>query len=216
MIWTLLLIALTVALEPLPLTGYILVLSTPNGPKKGLGFLLGWVLSLVVVTVVTLLLTGGKPVATSSAPSTAGLAVRMAIGAWLLWVAWHRRATRGQPRPEPGWTKRVDKINFVGAMVLAFLLQPWGLVAAGVATVMQANLESAASVLGVVLFCLVGTSSYITMETYALVSPEAAMRRLDGIRGWINTHRDQAIILLSLGLGFYLLANSAYLISTGQ
>jgi hypothetical protein len=35
---------------------------------------------------------------------------------------------------------------------------------------------------------------------------------LDALRTWIDTHRDQAIVVLSLILGFWLLGDNLYLI----
>jgi len=52
------------------------------------------------------------------------------------------------------------------------------------------------------------------MELYAVFSPEASKRRLDGLRNWIDTHRDQAIIVLSLIIGFWLVGDSTYLIAS--
>jgi hypothetical protein len=52
------------------------------------------------------------------------------------------------------------------------------------------------------------------MELYAALSPEAAQARLGRIRAWIDTHTDQAIIIGSLALGGWLLADSIYLIVT--
>jgi threonine/homoserine/homoserine lactone efflux protein len=45
----LLLIGLGIALEPFPLTAFILVLSAEKGTWKGLAFILGWLACLVVV-----------------------------------------------------------------------------------------------------------------------------------------------------------------------
>ena len=45
----LLLVALGVTLEPLPIVAFILLLSAERGIVKGLGFILGWVACLVVV-----------------------------------------------------------------------------------------------------------------------------------------------------------------------
>ncbi len=210
----LILIALAIALEPVPLTGYILVFSAEGGTRKGLGFLIGWVLTLVAVVVLTLVVTGGKSLRPSSSPSTISLIVKIVIGTGLLWVAWRQRGRIGRAHKTPRWMKRLDRLNFFAAMGLAFLLQPWGLVAAGVATIDQASLSSAASVVGLALFCVIGSSSYVGMQIYAMVSPEAARSRLDGFRGWINSHREQAIIVLSVGLGLWLIGNSAYLLAS--
>jgi hypothetical protein len=50
------------------------------------------------------------------------------------------------------------------------------------------------------------------MELYAAIAPEAAGPRLDQVQKWINTHTDQAIVVLSLVVGCWLLGNSIYVI----
>jgi hypothetical protein len=48
------------------------------------------------------------------------------------------------------------------------------------------------------------------MELYAVFSPEASSARLGGLRLWIDDHRDQAIVILSLVVGLWLTATSLY------
>ncbi len=212
----LILIALAISLEPIPLTGFILVLSSEGGIGKGLGFLLGWVTSLSAIVIVSMVATGGKPVRTGSAPSTAGLTVRMAVGAGLLGVAWWyaRRRDPDKPKTTPKWMGSIDRMGFVGAAFLAFLLQPWGLVIAGVATVVQADLSSAGDVAGLVLFVVLATATYLGMEIYALSSPERARQGLGNLRTWIDNHKDVIIIWISVLIGLYLIVKSAYLLAS--
>ena len=214
MTFDLILLALAVTLEPIPLTAYILVLSTEGGTRKGLGFILGWVLTLAGVIVITLLVTGGKPLRSGSAPSTASLVAKIVLGLGLLVVAWRKRAQRGRPSSPPSWMTKLDRVTFVGAMVLSFLLQPWLMVAASVATVTAANLSELSSVLDLILFGLLATASYLVMQVYAMLSPEAARSRLDGLRRFLDSHRDQVIIVLSVAVGLWLIGKSSYLLLT--
>ena len=100
------------------------------------------------------------------------------------------------------------------AMGLAPLTQPWGLVAAGVAVITEAKLTSWESYIALFLFCLVATAVYIALELYAGFRPEQAQEFLGRIRTWIDTHTDQVIIVVSLGLGLWLVGKSIYLIVT--
>jgi Sap-like sulfolipid-1-addressing protein len=63
-----------------------------------------------------------------------------------------------------------------------------------------------------VLFCLLATSSFLIMELYAAFAPDAAGVRLEQVQKWIDSHRDQAIVVLSLVVGSWLLGDSIYLI----
>ena len=71
MLIQLFLIGLVVTLEPIPLTAMILLLAAERGLLKGLGFVIGWMATLVVIVAVTV--AGHRRQATHPAqqPSTA-------------------------------------------------------------------------------------------------------------------------------------------------
>ena len=208
----LILIGLAVTLEPIPITGFILVLSTERGTFKGAAYILGWFLSLVAVIAVTILVTGGKPPQPSTAPSNAVLGVKMALGVVLIILAFRQRSRVGIPKKPPTWMAKLDRMSVWAAAGLGLLLQPWVLVGAGAAAVAQMHVSSIASFALLVGFCLLCTATILTMELYAVFSPEAAAQKLDGLRQWIDTHRDQAIIVLALIVGLWLVGDSLYLI----
>ena len=212
MVLDLIIIGLAITLEPLTLVAFILILSAEKGVRKGLAFVLGWMACLVAVIAAVILLTGGKPPRPHTTPSTVALVVKALIGIVLLWVAYRQWKRMGLPRKQPGWMARLDHLSLWAAAGLGVFLQPWSLVAAGAATVVQAKLLTAGDWLALVLFCLLATSSFLAMELYAAFAPEAAGTRLEQIRAWIDTHTDQAIVALSLIVGCWLLGNSIYLI----
>jgi hypothetical protein len=59
-------------------------------------------------------------------------------------------------------------------------------------------------------FCLWCSLSYVALELYAVLRPEAVRTKLRALLAWINAHRDQAIAILSLSLGLYLMAKSIF------
>jgi threonine/homoserine/homoserine lactone efflux protein len=215
LVLSLLLIGLAISLDPLPLTAFLVVLPSQRGVRKGAAFVFGWLVSLGIVVTITVLATGNNPPKPNTAPTLASLAVKIAIGAVLVVIAVRHRRRMGQPRPPkkpPKWQASVDKMSPFFAMGLAPLLQPWGLIAAGAATVVAAKLSSWESYLALFGFCLLASASYLTMEIYAAVRPEQSQALLARIRKWIDSHTDQAIIWGSLIVGLWLIANSLYVI----
>jgi hypothetical protein len=213
----LLLIGLVITLEPIPLTAFILILLSKDGTRKGAAFIFGWLLSLAIVVALTVLVTGNKPPKPNTAPSLAALAVKIAIGVALVLIALRQRRRMGKPRPPkkpPKWQTGLDNMSPWFAMGLAPLTQPWGLVAAGVAVIVEAKLTSWESYVALFLFCVVATGVYIAMEIYAGFRPEKAQAFLGSIRSWIDSHKDQVIIVVSLVLGLWLVGKSIYLIVT--
>ena len=147
----------------------------------------------------------------------ATLAVKLAIGVVLVWIAIRQRRRMGKPKPPkkpPKWQEHVDNMSPWFAMALAPTLQPWGLIGAGAATVVEAKLSSWESYLALFGFCVLASASYLALEIYAGFRPRQSEAFLARFRTWMKTRTDQVIILGSLILGFWLIANSIYLIVT--
>jgi hypothetical protein len=216
-ILNLVLIGLAITLDPLPLTAFLVVLPSERGVRKGAAFVFGWLVSLAIVVSVTVLATGNNPPKPSTAPSLASLAVRIALGAVLVIIGVRRERRRGRPKPPkkpPKWQEHVDSMSSWFAMALAPTLQPWALIAAGAATVVEAKLSSWESFLALFLYCVLASASYLAMEIYAVVRPGPSQALLARSRAWIDAHTDQVIIVGSLIIGLWLIANSIYLIVT--
>jgi Sap, sulfolipid-1-addressing protein len=214
---SLVLIGLAITLEPIPLTTFILVLASKGGVRKGAAFIFGWLLSLAIVIACTILLTQNKPPKPSTAPSLAALAAKLAIGAGLLVIAIRYYRKLGKPKPPkkpPKWQTHIDNMTPWFAIGLGPLTQPWGLVAAGVSVIVEAKLSSWESYLALALFCVIATSAILAMEIYAGFRPQPAQEFLARMRHWIDAHTDQVIIIVSLVLGFWLVANSIYYLVT--
>jgi Sap, sulfolipid-1-addressing protein len=211
----LVLIGLAVTLDPLPLTAFLVVLPSRRGAVKGAAYVFGWLVSLAIVVAITVLATGNNPPKPSTAPSLAALAVKIALGAVLVLIAVRRIRASGRPKPPkkpPKWQEHVDNMSPWFALGLAPALQPWVLIAAGAATVVEAKLSSWESFLALFLYCVLASASYLAMEIYAVFRPDQSHALLIRSRAWINTHTDQVIIAGSLILGLWLMGNSIYLI----
>jgi threonine/homoserine/homoserine lactone efflux protein len=216
LILNLVLIGLAVTLDPLPLTAFLIVLPSKRGTVKGAAFVFGWLVSLGAVVTITVLATGNNPPKPATAPSLAALAVKIVLGVVLVWIAVRHIRARNKPKPPkkpPKWQEHVDNMSPWFAMLLAPTLQPWVLIGAGAATVVQAKLSSWESFLALFLYCVLASSSYLTMELYAVFRPAQSKALMDRIRTWINDHTDQVIIVGSLVIGLWLIGNSIYLIT---
>jgi len=159
--------------------------------------------------------TGDNPPKPNTAPSLASLAVKIAIGTFLVLIAIRHRRQMGRPRKPkkpPKWQEDVDNMSPRFAMVLAPALQPWTLIAAGAASIVEAKLSSWESFLALALYCVLASSSYLAMEIYSVVRPAQSQAFLVRCRTWVDSHIDQAIMVGSLIIGFWFIADSLYLI----
>ncbi|MFE2155841.1 GAP family protein [Streptomyces lavendulae] len=240
MVLDLLLIGLAVTLFPLPIMAFVLVVSGSRGVRNGLAFIFAWLACLVTVMALVLLLTGGQPPPPRSPPSIGALVATLVIGLGLVVYSEHRRRRSrrtgtgaGAAGPEPAAaeggaaegdaaapeappasgssvTSRMDEATGWSAAGLAVLLQPWGMVSAAAATVVQADLSHAQSFLALMAFCVLATSTLLAMELYMVFSPRRAQSVLLGLRGWLERHKDPAIVVTCLLLGLWLVARSLY------
>jgi threonine/homoserine/homoserine lactone efflux protein len=208
----LLLIGTAITLEPFPLTAFILVLTAEKGIWKGLAFILGWVACLVVVIAAVIAASGNNPPKPQTVPSTAALAVKLAIGVVLIIIALRKRRQMGQPRKPAAWMAKLDRLSLLSVAGLAAFLQPWTLVAAGAATILEAKLTTPESYLALIFFCLLATASFLYLEVYTTFAGARADARLGHMREWLNSHQDQVVIAVFLLLGLWLAANSLYVL----
>jgi hypothetical protein len=207
---------LGIALQPFRVSAFILILSSRGGTRKGLGWILGWLVSLVLVIAVVLLITGGKPLRFRTAPAGLVLIAKLALGVALIVIAaveWHRR---DRPHTAPAWLARLDTMSPWTAAVIAAVAQPWTLVAAGAATITQARLSGEGDWFALAAFCLLATSSFLVLELYSVLAPAAASTRLAALRTWLDDHGTQVLIVVCLVVGFWLAGQSVYLLATGR
>ena len=211
----LMLIGLAVTLDPLPLTAFLVVLPSQRGVLKGAAFVFGWLVSLAIVVTITVTATGNDPPKPATVPSLAVLAIKIVLGVVLVRIAIRHIRARSQPKPPkkpPKWQAHVDSMSPWFAMALAPTLQPWVLIGLGAATVVEAKLSSWESFLALGLYCVLASSSYLTMEIYAVVRPAQSQALLVRCKTWVDSHIDQAIIIGSLFIGLWFIADSLYLI----
>ena len=209
------LIGLAVTLDPLPLTAFIVVLTSTRGARKGAAFVFGWLLSLAVVVTVAVLATGDNPPKPATAPSLAALAVKIVLGVILVRIAVKHIRARGQPKPPrkpPRWQAQVNRMSPWFALALAPTLQPWVLIGIGAATVVEAKLSTWESFLALGLYCVLASSSYLALEIYAVVRPDQSEALPVRCKAWVDSHIDQAIIVGCLIIGFWFIGDSLYLI----
>jgi hypothetical protein len=210
MVLELLVIGTAISLGPLHNSAFILLLSADGGLRKGLAFILSWLACLVLVITAVLLLTGGTPPDPHTPPSTAATAVKLTLGIGLTVFGERKRRLPPRPRRQPKWMARLDRVSVFTAAGLAVLLQPWAIVGAGAATVVEADLSTGTSFVVLVGYCLLASAGLIVMELYTAFSPTTAQLRLGGLRTWLDEHQDRTVVTLSLFVGLWLVARSIF------
>lgn len=197
-------LALGVAISPIPIIAAILMLLSPKARVTSVGFLLGWVIGIVVAVSVFTLLAAVLPGRDSEGSKPIQGTIQLVLGALLLLLA--VRQWRGRPKPGedavlPKWMLAIDRITFIGAFGLGFLLSAINpknlLMAAGAGMDIGAAVLPTTEVVAVIaVFTVLAASTVLVPVVGYLVAAEKLRGPLDALRGWLA--RENAVIMAVL------------------
>jgi hypothetical protein len=188
--------ALAIAVNPVPIIACVTLLSTPHGKRNALYF---------IATVVILMLAIGSAVifvvgqSSSSSTSTGGAAVTTAFGLIFLAVAVQQWRTKPAEGKDPGWMKALDKAGLVAGVVLGVSLTNYALLTSGMQKIVTSGLSSSVQTSALVFFTLIATSTIILPLIVYLVRPVWAKRVLGRFRDWLMKH-NRVILIIVFGL----------------
>lgn len=198
-------LAVGVAISPIPVVATILMLLSAKAGSTSIGFGIGWVAGIVVVTGVVAAVAGAVTPAEADDPSQGVAWSKIALGAALVVLAigqWRRRADT----TVPGWMTAIDEFTVGKAAGLGALLSganPKNLllcVSAGV-TVGTAGLDGAGSAVAVAVFTLLAASTVLIPVVGYGLAAERIQPSLDAAKAWLqaNNHQVMALVLAIMG-----------------
>ncbi|TQM61846.1 GAP family protein [Humibacillus xanthopallidus] len=203
-------LALGVAISPIPIIAAILMLLSPRAKGTSIGFLLGWILGiLVAVTVFTLLASILPQEAEGSSKPIAGT-IQIVLGGLLLLLAtkqWRSRPTGDTEPALPPWMQAIDTMTTARALMTGFLLSglnPKNLLlgaAAGVA-IGSASLTASGTIASIAVFTILAASTVAIPVTAYLAASARMAGPLGTLRSWLvhNNSTVMAVLLLVIGV----------------
>jgi threonine/homoserine/homoserine lactone efflux protein len=200
--------AIGVALSPLPIIAVILMLGTPKARSNGPAFALGWIVGLVIVSVIVLLVAGGAD-NPDSATSTGINWIQVAVGALFLAMAagqWRKRPRKGEEPAMPKWMATVDRITAgkslgLGALLSGLNPKNLALTAAGAAAIAQAGLSSGQSAIAVAVFVVIGSITVAGPVLFYVIATDKAAGPLASIKELMSDHNTVIMMVVLLVLG---------------
>ena len=206
-------LAVGVAISPIPIIAIILMLLAPQAGGTSVGFLLGWVVGVVVATTVFTVLAATIGLGESGGPSTAAAWTKIVLGLLLLLLAarqWRRRPAPGADPPLPKWMAAIDSFTFGKASVLGFALaavNPKNLLmcAAAGASIGAVNLPTGDQVVAVAVFTVIAVSTVTAPVLAYAVAKERMRRPLDELHVWLGAHNAAVMSVLLLVIGVALI-----------
>ena len=118
-------LALGIAISPIPIIAAILMLLSPRAKGTSVGFLLGWVVGIVVAVTVFTLLASVLPENDADASNPTAGWIKIGLGVLLLLMAvkqWRGRPTGDDEPALPKWMKAIDTMTAAKGAGLGFLL----------------------------------------------------------------------------------------------
>jgi threonine/homoserine/homoserine lactone efflux protein len=203
-------LALGVAISPIPIIAAILMLLSPKARGTSLGFLLGWVLGILVAVVAFTLLASVLPEADDTGSKPVAGTIKIVLGGLLLLLAmrqWRSRPSGDTEPALPHWMKAIDTMTVGRAFTLGFLLSglnPKNLLmgaAAGIA-IGSADLTTNTYVIAISLYTVVAAST-VAIPVIAYLFATARMAApLASLRTWLvhNNSTVMAVLLLVIGV----------------
>jgi threonine/homoserine/homoserine lactone efflux protein len=167
-----------------------------------------------VSVVVTMLASGASEPDSAAADGVRwGLA---AIGVLFLLMAfrqWRKRPEPGEKPEMPAWMATVGSVSWPRALVLGLALSAanpknLALILAASASIAQAGLTTAESLVADAVFVAIGSITVVGAVVFALVAPRTAARPLDVIRRFMADNSATIMMVLLLVLGLKILGDA--------
>ena len=118
-------LAVVIAISPIPIVATILMLLSPRARSTGIGFLVGWIVALLVQLAIFSALSTLLPGPSEDGSSPVSGILKIVIGVALVVLGirkWTARPGAKDDAAEPAWMKRIDTLTGRGAIVFGMLL----------------------------------------------------------------------------------------------
>jgi hypothetical protein len=190
------------------------MLGTPRARANGPAFALGWILGMIVVSVVVLVVAGGAD-DPDSATSTSVNWLQVGVGLLFLSLAhrqWRSRPKKGETAEMPTWMSSVDHFGPGRSLGLGLALSaanPKNLVltAAGATAIAQAGLSTGDEAIAVAVFVAIASITVAGSVTFYLVASERAARPLAAMKDFMAANNAVIMMVLFVVLGVKILGD---------
>lgn len=203
-------LAIGIAISPIPIIAAILMLLSPKAKGTSVGFMLGWIVGILVSVTVFTLLSAVVPSDDGSDSSPIRGIIQVLLGAALVVLAirqWRSRPKPGEEATLPKWMAAIDSMTAGKAFLLGFLLaavNPKNLLlgaSAGV-TIGTSGLDVGSIAVVIVIFTLIAAASVTIPVVAYLIAAKRMAGPLESLRTWLvhNNATIMAVLLLVIGV----------------
>jgi len=191
--------------SPVSVVTVIVLLSMPSGRRRGIAFVVGWMLAIAAIGAVVLFVLHGQDFSShKTTPSRAASAVETLVGLVVLLAsasAYRHRAKRARSSETPKWLDRLDRTNWLLAVLVGAFMLTYSLTVAAAAEILRANVSVKDGAIAFGVFALASIVTIAAPIVVALVAPDRAEARLASWRSWLlgNSRTIGLIALMVIG-----------------
>jgi Sap-like sulfolipid-1-addressing protein len=192
--------------SPVSVVTVIVLLTMPAGRRRGIAFVLGWLLAVGVIAAVVVELSDGQDFSSNkTTPSRAASWAEIVVGVVMVLAALRalrRRRAQGDSSSEtPKWLSRLDRTNWLLAVVVGAFMLTYSLTIAAAAEILKANVSGEDEAIAFVVFAVASIATIVAPVVVALLAPDRADRLLAAWRGWLlgNSRLIGLVALIVIG-----------------
>jgi hypothetical protein len=175
--------------SPVSVVTVIVLLSLPAGRRRGLAFLVGWLIALAVIAALMLFVLHGQDFGSrSSTPSRVASALEVLLGSLLLiWavVAYRRREPSSGGASTPSWLGRIEGTHWLLALAVGALMLSYGLSLAAASEILKANVSRLDATVAITVFALTSMVTVAAPIVVVVAAPERSEQRLATWKAWL-------------------------------
>jgi drug/metabolite transporter (DMT)-like permease len=174
--------------SPVSVVTVIVLLTMPSGRRRGIAFVLGWILAIGVIAAVVVAVHGQDFSSHKTTPSKAASWVEIAVGLVALLAAGQalrRRPQRATKSETPKWVARLDRTHWLIAVVVGAFMLTYSLTIAAAAEILKAHVSVEDDVVAFVVFGIASIITIVAPILVALLAPDRADERLAAWRAWL-------------------------------
>jgi Sap-like sulfolipid-1-addressing protein len=200
--------------SPVSVVTVIVMLTMPSGRRRAVAFVVGWLLAIAVIAVVVLFAFHGQDFSShKTTPSRTASVIEIVLGCSVLLAAvraFRRRAEHTASRDTPRWLERLDRTNWLLAVVAGAFMLTYSLTVAATLEILKAHVSTADAAIAFAVFALASITTIGAPIVVVLAAPERSAETLAEWRRWLLVNARTIGLVALMVIGAALIAKGSH------
>jgi threonine/homoserine/homoserine lactone efflux protein len=192
----------------------IVLLTMSSGLRRGIAFIAGWLLALLVLALLMVFVLQGQDFSSHhTTPSRAVSVAELVIGGVLLvgsWRIYRRPPHEKGPESPPKWLDRVDRTHWLLGVAVGALMLSYTLSLAAVAEILKANVSAVDASTAAFVFAVASIVTIAAPVAVVIAAPDRSARVLASWKAWLLANSRSIALIALMVVGALLIARGAH------